>query len=100
MLQTKVLLPFLFNQLQRASGFLLQATQFPLLLEKKTEFPLEDYNVIVTEFYSRQLLKEDLRIRVGLDIILLLFPHQIGDKGRSEERRVGKECRSRWSPYH
>src|SRR5687768_1744709 len=21
-------------------------------------------------------------------------------KGRSEERRVGKECRSRWSPYH
>ena len=25
----------------------------------------------------------------------------IGRKGtRSEERRVGKECRSRWSPYH
>ena len=25
-----------------------------------------------------------------------------GEKGqnRSEERRVGKECRSRWSPYH
>src|SRR2546421_3431913 len=22
------------------------------------------------------------------------------DQGRSEERRVGKECRSRWSPYH
>ena len=22
------------------------------------------------------------------------------DCGRSEERRVGKECRSRWSPYH
>ena len=21
-------------------------------------------------------------------------------EGRSEERRVGKECRSRWSPYH
>ena len=21
-------------------------------------------------------------------------------KVRSEERRVGKECRSRWSPYH
>src|SRR5258708_19310283 len=26
---------------------------------------------------------------------LRLLPH-----GRSEERRVGKECRSRWSPYH
>ena len=23
-----------------------------------------------------------------------------GLPGRSEERRVGKECRSRWSPYH
>ena len=22
------------------------------------------------------------------------------EKRRSEERRVGKECRSRWSPYH
>ena len=22
------------------------------------------------------------------------------DPDRSEERRVGKECRSRWSPYH
>ena len=22
------------------------------------------------------------------------------DYRRSEERRVGKECRSRWSPYH
>ena len=26
---------------------------------------------------------------------------QLGDHlQRSEERRVGKECRSRWSPYH
>ena len=27
--------------------------------------------------------------------ILKLLPSH-----RSEERRVGKECRSRWSPYH
>ena len=26
-------------------------------------------------------------------------PKEKNDK-RSEERRVGKECRSRWSPYH
>ena len=25
---------------------------------------------------------------------------QSGAQARSEERRVGKECRSRWSPYH
>src|SRR5882762_5775346 len=24
---------------------------------------------------------------------------EVGDEHRSEERRVGKECRSRWSPY-
>src|ERR1043166_10135306 len=27
-------------------------------------------------------------------------PRGINASGRSEERRVGKECRSRWSPYH
>ena len=26
--------------------------------------------------------------------------HPVGPDARSEERRVGKECRSRWSPYH
>src|SRR2546429_1918266 len=36
----------------------------------------------------------------------LLFPHEeaamhaVVITERSEERRVGKECRSRWSPYH
>src|SRR6266508_4426269 len=29
---------------------------------------------------------------------LLSVSHEL--KTRSEERRVGKECRSRWSPYH
>src|SRR5256885_1927822 len=27
-------------------------------------------------------------------------PVHLAANGRSEERRVGKECRSRWSPYH
>ena len=34
----------------------------------------------------------------------LLYSFDLGASsflfGRSEERRVGKECRSRWSPYH
>ena len=29
-----------------------------------------------------------------------LLNHYGIEKPRSEERRVGKECRSRWSPYH
>ena len=28
------------------------------------------------------------------------FRQVVSLDGRSEERRVGKECRSRWSPYH
>src|SRR3712207_7736416 len=27
-------------------------------------------------------------------------PRMVDGRVRSEERRVGKECRSRWSPYH
>src|SRR5260370_3773381 len=29
-----------------------------------------------------------------------IFFAQLIERMRSEERRVGKECRSRWSPYH
>ena len=36
------------------------------------------------------------------DVIILdiMLPGVSGILTRSEERRVGKECRSRWSPYH
>ena len=30
----------------------------------------------------------------------LCLENQSDKNNRSEERRVGKECRSRWSPYH
>ena len=30
----------------------------------------------------------------------VLYDDVMGGLRRSEERRVGKECRSRWSPYH
>ena len=39
----------------------------------------------------------------SLDALLtgtLVFPAGRAKPVRSEERRVGKECRSRWSPYH
>ena len=35
----------------------------------------------------------------GLDLVLPPGIHALLGP-RSEERRVGKECRSRWSPYH
>ena len=33
---------------------------------------------------------------VAISVVLMVFTNG----NRSEERRVGKECRSRWSPYH
>ena len=49
-------------------------------------------------------------IQVNPEILMLLTAQlarrlqntsrQISNAERSEERRVGKECRSRWSPYH
>src|SRR5438094_10639865 len=39
--------------------------------------------------------------RRGYDsVVVKAFINLIGIYPRSEERRVGKECRSRWSPYH
>ena len=37
---------------------------------------------------------------VKLEWVRGLTDFLIANLGRSEERRVGKECRSRWSPYH
>src|SRR5574337_1718293 len=31
---------------------------------------------------------------------VMVFGYTVEEADRSEERRVGKECRSRWSPYH
>src|SRR5256886_7101084 len=44
----------------------------------------------------------DLLAQLGGPVIRQteLFAYTPLDRERSEERRVGKECRSRWSPYH
>ena len=36
----------------------------------------------------------------GIVVSDVSFELNRGDYVRTEERRVGKECRSRWSPYH
>src|SRR5256886_8637272 len=46
----------------------------------------------------------ELNFSSDVDLVLLFPEHGetdgAGAIARSEERRVGKECRSRWSPYH
>ena len=49
---------------------------------------LESENIFVMD--EHRATHQDIRpIKIGLLNLM-----------RSEERRVGKECRSRWSPYH
>src|SRR2546428_13661231 len=37
---------------------------------------------------------------LGITYLDTAYAYGEGKSERSEERRVGKECRSRWSPYH
>src|SRR2546422_8334210 len=41
-----------------------------------------------------------LPLALGKDVTGLPVVADLTAMPRSEERRVGKECRSRWSPYH
>ena len=43
---------------------------------------------------------EELDTPIILQIAEVRLDHSPLHLMRSEERRVGKECRSRWSPYH
>ena len=62
----------------------------PLTL-RWAHFAQEDHpaNIAAKQFASRIEARTDGAIKVN-----------IFANNRSEERRVGKECRSRWSPYH
>ena len=53
---------------------------------------------ILFETHRTSALVKDKLKEFGCDEVI----EGIGKTGvvRSEERRVGKECRSRWSPYH
>ena len=46
------------------------------------------------------ILKDSLGGRVLVRAIAYVATTESGEERRSEERRVGKECRSRWSPDH
>ena len=43
-------------------------------------------------------VKTGAKLAQALNAAGIKIPHAC--EYRSEERRVGKECRSRWSPYH
>src|SRR5574344_2541396 len=69
------------------------------------------YNVVITGRRLPLLLElcDEIEKTYNVECYILNFDirdkHEVFDgydmlPDRSEERRVGKECRSRWSPYH
>ena len=66
-----------------------------------------DYLVVGSGLYgavfaheARKAGKSVLVIDKRPNIAGNVYTEEIEKIHRSEERRVGKECRSRWSPYH
>src|SRR3712207_9086561 len=74
---------------ERVERFVLGLIQEPEVLREKVEEQAERERRAL-----RHTGREAKGIRSRLDKL------EIMEDGRSEERRVGKECRSRWSPYH
>ena len=48
-------------------------------------------------YYDRDA---DVGLIKNKKVVIVGYGSQGHAHARSEERRVGKECRSRWSPYH
>ena len=59
-------------------------------------------DIALTEFGHQQAVETGEKIlKEGIQADeILYYPLVRAADTRSEERRVGKECRSRWSPYH
>ena len=80
------------------------------LENKKSSWLLVGYVIVlVFMFVAFEWSKRDVRIDMSGAITENVFEQEIEIPiteqpelvaPRSEERRVGKECRSRWSPYH
>ena len=71
----------------------------PILGYTVGDIPFELFAVIRIEWYRKGLAYEVEEYQIEeSDDATAQFHYIVGQ--RSEERRVGKECRSRWSPYH
>src|SRR5215471_17737087 len=71
-------------------------------IHQKMEKKLHGRHGIVIDGVDKDIDSEDARAwdlgeKMAVPIVAIVF---MSIFGRSEERRVGKECRSRWSQYH
>ena len=79
----------------RVNSIIYSIRQLPLI---KKILPVSLYGIRGFKIFANVLsvLWEISSAFLGKFLYILLMVTAV----RSEERRVGKECRSRWSPYH
>ena len=70
----------------------------PEAIDKYIDTELFDYEIRTTEYAGHACHIATEAKEQGVDVVVAVGGD--GTTTRSEERRVGKECRSRWSPYH
>ena len=96
-----ILLALLANMLANILAY----AQPSSLAASATEYEGKRISAITFEPAAQPLLPVELQKKVALTVGQPLHMENVRLSisqlyGRSEERRVGKECRSRWSPYH
>src|SRR2546422_8421964 len=105
----------MFEQSINTSVVVACLNDFCQRIKKKTMVIMDNSSIHRSEEFEEYLAqwkKKGLRIKYlipyapELNLIEILWRHikylwlPFSAYQRSEERRVGKECRSRWSPYH
>src|SRR5258708_26338590 len=69
------------------------ASPYTQIYANTSDFSTSNDHIFINDLY-----------RLTMDQVSLVVSHElipdVLQNTRSEERRVGKECRSRWSPYH
>src|SRR2546430_15293921 len=105
--------PALLNELSATQGVVERRTTVPILSNllvdakgSRLTITATDLELSIRTSCEAKIKKEGagtIPAKKLLELVRLLPEGEIRVKlleNRSEERRVGKECRSRWSPYH
>ena len=73
-----------------------------MTLKKKIEIAAILCSIGICGFGQNVFAGEFLRLpaKTNAKVEQVVQTRLLEEQRRSEERRVGKECRSRWSPYH
>ena len=94
-----------------------RAKDFMDIMNKKVELINQGEDPTTFEYFLNDLNNQGEEVMDKNDEMILVFDKEVFESigliddmlevdvlaplsKRSEERRVGKECRSRWSPYH